>query len=100
MENHLLSKQIDSLGVKLAALLEQYAQVKEEVNQLRQENEELKEVIESQHLKLKDFQYQEEISKIVSSVVIGHENPEDLKERIDIYIKDIDHCISFLNKEL
>ncbi|MGB0522336.1 MAG: hypothetical protein ACPGJS_05220 [Flammeovirgaceae bacterium] len=100
MENHLLSRHIEGLASKLTTLMEQYVRMQNELKLLRQENEELKDVIESQAVKLKDFQYQEEISKIVSSVVFGSENPEDLKERIDIYIKDIDHCISFLNKEL
>ena len=100
MENHLLSKHIDGLTSKLTLLMEQYARMQKELIALRQENQELKEEVESQAGKLKDFQYQEEISKIVDSVVFGSENPGDLQEKIDRYIKDIDHCISFLNKEL
>lgn len=100
MENHLLSTHIDGLASKLTLLMEQYAQMKEELTTLRQENEHLKDQVESQAAQLKDFQYQEEISKIVDSVVFGSENPGDLQEKIDRYIKDIDHCISFLNKEL
>jgi len=100
MENSLLSDKIDQLSSKLNKLLDAHQRMQAELSQLRQEKEELKDIIASQRLKLKDFQYQEEISKIVNSVVNGSRNSEELKERIDIYIRDLDNCIRFLNKEL
>lgn len=100
MENNLLSSHIDELAAKLQDLLDDYSRMKEELAELRQEKQELEEIVASQRLKLKDFQYQEEISKIVDSVVNGSKSSKELKDRIDIYIKDIDNCISFLNKEL
>jgi len=100
MENQLLSDHIGGLASKLQGLLENYSHMQEELKQLREEKQELQETVEAQRLKLKDFQYQEEISKIVDSVVNGSKNSEELKERIDRYIKEIDTCISFLNKEL
>ena len=96
----MLSDHIDGLASKLQDLLGDYSRMQEELAQLRQEKKELQETVEAQRLKLKDFQYQEEISKIVDSVVNGSKNSEELKDRIDIYIGDIDNCISFLNKEL
>jgi hypothetical protein len=60
----------------------------------------LKETVKSQKIELEGFQYQEEISKIVSSVADGNEAKEELKDKIDTYIKEIDNCINFLNKAL
>lgn len=100
MENPLLSTHIDNLQSKLEGMLEHYSTMQEELKKLRAEKQELQEVVEAQRLQLKDFQYQEEISKIVDSVVNGSKNSEELKERIDRYISEIDTCISFLNKEL
>ena len=54
----------------------------------------------SQNQQVKDFQYQLEISKTVSSVIEATGNQEELKHKLDEYIEEIDRCINFLSQEL
>ena len=100
MENNELQPYLNSLESKISLLLERYVEMKQELLELQEENQQLRGKIQSQEQTLKDFQYQEEISKIVNSVMIESGDPKVLRERIDQYIKEIDVCINFFSREL
>jgi hypothetical protein len=101
MENIEVQKlQLNKLQNKLSLLLEEFVTNKKELEKVKLQNKELKETIKSQKIELEGFQYQEEISKIVGSVADGNGEKEELKTKIDTYIKEIDNCINFLNKAL
>ncbi len=92
--------QLNQLQSKLGLLLEEFVANKSELEKVKLQNKELKETIKSQKIELEGFQYQEEISKIVGLAAEGNEEKEELKTKIDTYIKEIDNCINFLNKAL
>ena len=91
-----LNSELISLERKIKLLLNEHALLKEEIEQLKSENRELKLDMSSKNEKLDDFQNKIKISKIVGSMVADGEDTSDLKEIINDYIKEIDKCIAHL----
>ena len=100
MEHIDVKSGLKAIQDKLNLLLTLHAQNQEEIKRLKEENKSLKDELKNQKTQIEGFQYKEEISKIVSSVVERGESSENLRTRIDEYIKEIDNCINFLSKEL
>lgn len=91
-----LNSELISLERKIKLLLNEHALLKEEIEQLKNENRELKLDMSSKNEKLDDFQNKIKISKIVGSMVADGEDTSDLKNIINDYIKEIDKCIAHL----
>lgn len=91
-----LNSELISLERKIKLLLNEHALLKEEIEQLKNENRSLKLDMSSKNEKLDDFQNKIKISKIVGSMVADGEDTSDLKEIINDYIKEIDKCIAHL----
>lgn len=88
-----------SLERKLKLLLSEYNNIKEEVEHLKAENNDLKELIRQKDGQLGSFQNQLKISKIVQNVAVGEDtDATGLKNQIDEYIKEIDRCIAQLSE--
>lgn len=83
---------------KLLLLVERYQQVKEEMQEVRVENELLKKELALKNERIKNFQNQDKINKIVSNVALEEVEIDELKTKLDNYIKEIDRCISYLNE--
>lgn len=83
---------------KLLSLVERYQQVKDEMQEVRVENELLKKELALKNERLKNFQNQDKINKIVSNVALEEVEIDELKTKLDNYIKEIDRCISYLNE--
>jgi len=93
----ILSK-LEDLEVRLKKLIEENRLLKLDYLELRSENEGLKSQIETQNDELKNFQNQDKITKLVSSIAEGAQNSTELKLKINEYIKEIDKCIVFLSE--
>jgi hypothetical protein len=89
---------LEDLEVRLKKLIEENRLLKQDYLELRAENEELKSNIDSQNEVLKNFQNQDKITKLVSSIAEGAQNSTELKLKINEYIKEIDKCIVFLSE--
>ncbi|GAB4326823.1 MAG: hypothetical protein OHK0038_00270 [Flammeovirgaceae bacterium] len=107
MENNLIHEQISNTEAKIRLLLEKHIQLKEELavlkkenNLLKYENENLKKNVNEKNLQANDFQNQSKLSSIVDYLVAESETPTMLKDRIDEYIKEIDNCIAYLNRQI
>jgi len=97
MNNHQsLNTELVSLERKIKLLLNEHSLLKEEIEQLKQENRDLKLDMSTKNEKLDDFQNKIKISKIVGSMVADGEDTSDLKDIINDYIKEIDKCIAHL----
>ncbi|WP_020530941.1 hypothetical protein [Flexithrix dorotheae] len=92
--------QINSLEEKIKVLVREFNSVKKELYETKKQNEKLQSKIEEQNEMLNDFQYKVKISKIVENLAEDSENSAELKAKIDEYIKEIDHCIAYLNKQM
>lgn len=97
MNQDRLKVQLSSLERKLKLLITAYSGAADEIQQLRNENAELKQLIKTKEDKLIDFQNQIKIGKIVDSIDVGGDSSE-LKGRIDEYLREIDKCIEHLTK--
>jgi hypothetical protein len=89
---------LEDLEVRLKKLIEENRLLKQDYLELCAENEELKSNIDSQNEVLKNFQNQDKITKLVSSIAEGAQNSTELKLKINEYIKEIDKCIVFLSE--
>lgn len=93
---------INSLEDNLKKLLENYHELKVEVLALENGKQALEKEIEVLNEKLKSFQNQDKITKIVQSVADDGERPKEsvteLKLKINEYIKEIDKCILHLSE--
>ena len=100
MSETTLISQLNILQQKLVSLLERHQTLQKELEETKEENKTLKHTIKQQKSELQGFQYQEEITKIVDSVLVNGDGVEELKDRINQYIQEIDIVVNFLNKEL
>lgn len=82
---------------KLLQLLAAYHDLLEENQRLRDENYQLKAMVKRLNTELNNFQNQYKISKLVASIAPNAEDVEELKNKIDEYIAEIDHCIKLLS---
>ena len=98
MTNDNILSRLEELELKLQKLSKEYNALKMELKASRQDNKELKHVVERQNEDLKNFQNQDKISKIVSSVAEDTQKSTELKLKINEYIKEIDKCIAHLSE--
>ena len=80
-------------------LVSNYRSVRDEVDELRRENDDLRSLLLKKEGQISDFQNRLKISKLVENVEVENEDVSELKRKIDNYITEIDYCISFLTQE-
>jgi septal ring factor EnvC (AmiA/AmiB activator) len=97
MKSEVIVSKLEELEKKLKKLIQDHENVKEELLAAKTENEELKALVSSQTEEIKNFQNQDKISKIVSSIADTQDHTE-LKLKINEYIKEIDRCIVYLSE--
>jgi hypothetical protein len=98
MNNEGILSKLEALEGKLQMLTKEYNALKTEFRAVREENRELKALKEKQNEDLKNFQNQDKISKIVSSIAEDTQKSTELKLKINEYIKEIDKCIAHLSE--
>ena len=100
MEEKTPAQAFAQLAQHIRQLSERYQASVRMVAELSAENQELKNQLETKEKQLQDFQYQLKISKIVEHLAVVGKDSASLKNQIDEYIKEIDDCIAFLEKEV
>src|SRR3954463_14972743 len=98
MNNEGILSKLEALEGKLQMLTKEYNALKTEFRAVREENKQLKALKERQNEDLKNFQNQDKISKIVSSIAEDTQKSTELKLKINEYIKEIDKCIAHLSE--
>lgn len=94
-----LKEEIDQLyriEQKLTKLITRYNQAQEALEKARQEIKELEQVIHNKDTEIKNFQNQDNITKIVNTIAADAANATELKLKLNDYIKEIDKCIAYL----
>src|SRR5688572_3117699 len=94
MDQELLKSNLSGLERKLVVLLNEHKNLKEELKNLKIENQGLKSALKARDEQISSFHNQLKITKIVDNL-----NPEDgsvleLKKKVDEYIREIDKCIA------
>jgi len=98
MSQEIINSNLLALERKLTLLISEYKSMKEDVIQLKDENENLKGIIETSKNQIRNFQNKINISKIVDNVAVEDKNTAELKKTIDNYIREIDKCIAYLSR--
>jgi predicted RNase H-like nuclease (RuvC/YqgF family) len=98
MTDNPLRSEINNLERKIILLLNEHKSLKNNVETLKRENQELRNIIKEKETILVNFQNQDKISKIVNGMVVGEGNASELVEVIDEYIKEVDKCIAHLSE--
>ena len=98
MNREKLNLSLSNLERKVKFLLNNYKDLKQELNVAKSENQELKEIIRKRDDQIIDFQNKYKISKIVTNIRDGEDDASELKNQINEYIREIDKCIMHLSQ--
>lgn len=98
MDQELLKTNLNGLERKILVLVNEHKSLREEVRNLKLENQQLKTSLKGRDEQIASFHNQLKITKIVDNL-----NPEDgsvleLKRKVDEYIREIDKCIAHLSR--
>ncbi len=98
MDQELLKTNLSGLERKILVLINEHKSLRDEVKNLKMENQQLKNGLRSRDEQIASFHNQLKITKIVDNL-----NPEDgsvleLKRKVDEYIREIDKCIAHLSR--
>src|SRR5882757_9149323 len=98
MSNEEILSKLKQVEGKLQQLIREHSALKKELKASIEENKTLRGSVERQNQDLKNFQNQDKISKIVSSMAEDTQKNTELKLKINEYIKEIDKCIAHLSE--
>ena len=98
MKRDRLNSELQALERKIRFLLKEYNTLKKEIDETKEENLSLKNIISLKEKQLSDFQNKINISTIVDSITTGESEVSEVKEKLNEYIKEIDKCIRYLNE--
>ena len=98
MDQELLKTNLSGLERKILVLINEHKSLRDEVKNLKLENQQLKNGLRSRDEQIASFHNQLKITKIEDNL-----NPEDgsvleLKRKVDEYIREIDKCIAHLSR--
>lgn len=92
-----LDQQFNTVNEKVQALLKQHARLKKEAEQLKQELAEERKSHKEKNQLIEDLQQQIAILKVAAGDM-PEKDKKDFERKINLYIKEIDKCISFLSQ--
>jgi len=98
MKRDRLNNELQTLERKIRLLMTQYSQEKKTAEDLKNQNLELKGLLDNKEQQILDFQNKIKISTIVDTISVGDTEATEVKNKIDDYIKEIDKCINQLSK--
>jgi hypothetical protein len=96
MPNEQLYREIQNLERKIQLMLNDNKKLQEDLLQTKKENLDLKSKVDNQMSNLNSFQNQMKMSKLVNNMVVGGDESDELKVKLEGYIKEIDKCIAHL----
>lgn len=98
MKRDRLNLELQALERKIRLLISQFNNLKVANETLKNENLELKSLIDAKVNQINDFQNKIKISTIVDRITVGEKEVKEVKIKIDEHIKEIDKCINELSK--
>jgi len=89
---------LEALEAKALRLALAHKELSVSYKELQSENLRLKNQVQQKEEEVRNFQNQEKISKIVTSIADDTYRKTELKLKINEYIKEIDKCIAFIKE--
>ncbi|MBG8552533.1 MULTISPECIES: hypothetical protein [Hymenobacter] len=90
--------QLDRLERQVTTLVAAYQQLREELADAQTTIQHLRADVRDRERQLKDFQNQENITKLVNTIAGEPANVNELKLRLNEYIREIDKCLAYLRE--
>ncbi len=87
-----------SLESKVEKLVDLHHRTKKEMSNLTTQNTHLNQTIEQQKQAIKDLEEKSKVLRLSKSLSTTNENTHELKLKINELIREVDKCISLLNK--
>ena len=89
---------VNKIEVKLGKLIAKYQQVKQEKLILQQENEDFVASLKLKEIEILNLQEKVKLMNISKSVDASKQEVKETRLKINEYVREIDKCISLLNK--
>jgi len=89
---------IREFGQNLKSLYSGYVQLKGEKQQILNEKQELKELVEKLETKILDLESENNRLKLSGAVIASAGDQKDAKAKVNRIVREIDNCIALLNK--
>ncbi|MFD2787143.1 hypothetical protein [Hymenobacter rubripertinctus] len=90
--------QLDRLERQVTTLVAAYQQLREELADSQTTVQQLRADVRDREREIKDFQNQENITKLVNTIAGEPANVNELKLRLNEYIREIDKCLAYLRE--
>ena len=87
-----------SLENKIEKLVDSHHKIRKDLASLKNENTHLTQTIDQQKKAIKDLEEKGKVLKLSKSLSTTNENTTELKLKINELIREVDKCISLLNK--
>lgn len=98
MADKSLRSEFNNFERKFVLLINEHKKIKENLEILKRENLELKEIIKEKEVIIANFQNIDNINKIVNIMVEEQEDTTGLVDVINNYIEEVDKCIAQLSE--
>lgn len=98
MDQDLLKSNLSGLERKILMLLNEHKNLKDQVHQLKTENQDLKNHLKSKDQQVEGFKNQIKITRIADRIHPEDGDVAELKKKVDEYIREIDKCIAHLSQ--
>ena len=98
MNQELLKSNLNGLERKIVMLLNEHKNLKDQVQQLKTENQDLRQSIQGKEAQLEGFKNQIKITRIADRIHPEDGDVAELKKKVDEYIREIDKCIAHLSQ--
>lgn len=98
MADNSLRSEFNNFERKFVLLINEQKKIKENLEILKRENLELKEIIKEKEVIIANFQNIDNINKIVNIMVEEQEDTTGLVDVINNYIEEVDKCIAQLSE--
>jgi chromosome segregation ATPase len=97
MDEKSISLLVDSLQSKVERLIIQHKRAKEDIDQLKEENEFLQNKFSESKSKIVDLEERNKVLKLAKSLSGDSGKATDVKLKINELVREIDKCIALVN---
>lgn len=98
MDQDVLKSNLNGLERKILMLINEHKNLRDEVKNLKLENQALRQSVQSRDQQLDSFKNQIKITRIADRIHPEDGDVAELKKKVDDYIREIDKCIAHLSQ--
>lgn len=86
------------LNRKLDELLTKHNRLRDEIQNIKHVNEELKDILQERELRIKELEIKYERVKLTGALLGEGENAGEAKRKLNELVREIDKCVALLNR--